>query len=118
MNPSHSDAFEQNPGQAVELEACRQESAAERSAYDRVLSDAMKGDATLFARQDYAEEACASSILFCKRTDPSTITNLTPGSQPKSISSSPLTVAGTTRLPMMKPSSSHAHNYPQHQPKT
>lgn len=48
---------EQKPGQAVELEACRQESAAERSAYERVLSDAMKGDATLFARQDYAEEA-------------------------------------------------------------
>ncbi len=48
---------EQKPGLAVELEACRQESAAERSAYDRVLSDAMKGDSTLFARQDYAEEA-------------------------------------------------------------
>lgn len=48
---------ERKPGLAVEMVACRQESAAERSAYERVLSDAMKGDATLFARQDYAEEA-------------------------------------------------------------
>ena len=48
---------DQKPGQAVEMVACRQPSATERSAYERVLGDAMKGDATLFARQDYAEEA-------------------------------------------------------------
>lgn len=48
---------EQKPGQSVEMVACRQHSADERSAYERVLGDAMKGDATLFARQDYAEEA-------------------------------------------------------------
>ncbi len=29
----------------------------EKDAYERVLSDAMDGDATLFARQDYVEEA-------------------------------------------------------------
>jgi len=29
----------------------------EMEAYERVLSDAMAGDATLFARQDYVEEA-------------------------------------------------------------
>ena len=45
------------PGQVVEMVACRNEKADERSAYERVLEDAMKGDATLFARQDYAEEA-------------------------------------------------------------
>jgi glucose-6-phosphate 1-dehydrogenase len=28
-----------------------------KDAYERVLSDAMDGDATLFARQDYVEEA-------------------------------------------------------------
>lgn len=48
---------EQKPGQPVEMVACRQHSADEPSAYERVLGDAMKGDATLFARQDYAEEA-------------------------------------------------------------
>lgn len=48
---------EQKPGQAVEMVACRQQGADEPSAYERVLGDAMDGDATLFARQDYAEEA-------------------------------------------------------------
>lgn len=48
---------EQRPGQAVEMVACRQQIADEPSAYERVLGDAMQGDATLFARQDYAEEA-------------------------------------------------------------
>lgn len=48
---------EQNPGQSVEMVACRHQGADEPSAYERVLGDAMKGDATLFARQDYAEEA-------------------------------------------------------------
>jgi len=32
-------------------------SAKEMDAYERVLGDAMKGDATLFAREDYVEEA-------------------------------------------------------------
>jgi glucose-6-phosphate 1-dehydrogenase len=50
-------ADEQKPGQSVEMVACRQQGADERSAYERVLGDAMKGDATLFARKDYAEEA-------------------------------------------------------------
>ena len=48
---------EQKPGQAVEMVACRQQSGDEPSAYERVLTDAMQGDGTLFARQDYAEEA-------------------------------------------------------------
>ena len=48
---------EQKPGQAVEMEACSHQRADEPSAYERVLGDALQGDATLFARQDYAEEA-------------------------------------------------------------
>ncbi len=55
MNVLGSD--EQKPGQSVEMVACRQQGSDERSAYERVLGDAMQGDATLFARQDYAEEA-------------------------------------------------------------
>jgi glucose-6-phosphate 1-dehydrogenase len=50
-------ADEQRPGQSVEMVACREQGADEPSAYERVLRDAMHGDATLFARQDYAEEA-------------------------------------------------------------
>ena len=48
---------EQKPGLSVEMVACRQHSADEMAAYERVLGDAMEGDATLFARQDYVEEA-------------------------------------------------------------
>ena len=40
-----------------ELMACRQPSTREMDAYERVLTDAMAGDATLFAREDYVEEA-------------------------------------------------------------
>src|SRR5580658_6952171 len=40
-----------------ELLASRQPGANEMDAYERVLSDAMAGDATLFAREDYVEEA-------------------------------------------------------------
>jgi glucose-6-phosphate 1-dehydrogenase len=41
----------------VELVASRHPRPGEMEAYERVLSDAMAGDATLFARQDYVEEA-------------------------------------------------------------
>jgi len=51
------DPDDQRMGQAVELVACHEPDAGEPSAYERVLRDAMEGDATLFARQDYAEEA-------------------------------------------------------------
>jgi len=43
--------------QLVELEACRHPRPVEMEAYERVLTDAMAGDSTLFARQDYVEEA-------------------------------------------------------------
>jgi len=41
----------------VELIASHQPSAQEMTAYERVLSDAIAGDQTLFAREDYVEEA-------------------------------------------------------------
>jgi glucose-6-phosphate 1-dehydrogenase len=44
-------------GQAAEMVANRQPIAEEMDAYERVLGDAMAGDATLFAREDYVEEA-------------------------------------------------------------
>ncbi len=45
------------PRNAVELVASRHQRPDEMEAYERVLTDAMAGDATLFARQDYVEEA-------------------------------------------------------------
>lgn len=43
--------------QPVEILASRHPKAEEMDAYERLLRDAMAGDATLFARQDYVEEA-------------------------------------------------------------
>ena len=44
-------------GEAAELIASHHPCAKEMDAYERVLGDAMVGDATLFAREDYVEEA-------------------------------------------------------------
>ena len=44
-------------GEPVELLASHHPGAEEMDAYERVLGDAMAGDATLFAREDYVEEA-------------------------------------------------------------
>lgn len=41
----------------VEMLASRHPGAGEMDAYERVLGDAMRGDQTLFAREDYVEEA-------------------------------------------------------------
>ena len=51
------DEADQMIGQRAELVASRQPGADEKAAYERVLSDALEGDATLFARMDYVEEA-------------------------------------------------------------
>jgi len=65
INPDISVAFglnvmspvEEGLGQAVEILGSSLPHADEMDAYERVLTDAMAGDATLFARQDYVEEA-------------------------------------------------------------
>jgi glucose-6-phosphate 1-dehydrogenase len=51
------DDEERNIGQQVELLASHHPGADELDAYERVLGDAMEGDPTLFAREDYVEEA-------------------------------------------------------------
>ena len=51
------DQAEKSIGETVELLASYRPDAAEQDAYERVLGDAMAGDSTLFARQDYVEEA-------------------------------------------------------------
>jgi len=48
---------EEMNAQSAEMLASRHPQAGEMEAYERVLGDAMEGDATLFARQDYVEEA-------------------------------------------------------------
>jgi glucose-6-phosphate 1-dehydrogenase len=51
------DPEEKMIGEQVELLAGRHPGADEMDAYERVLGDAMVGDASLFAREDYVEEA-------------------------------------------------------------
>ena len=51
------DDADQMIGQRMEVVASRTPGADERAAYERVLGDAVAGDATLFARMDYVEEA-------------------------------------------------------------
>jgi glucose-6-phosphate 1-dehydrogenase len=52
MNPG--DVMTGNP---TELIACQRSASEKVDPYERLLGDAMKGDATLFAREDYVEEA-------------------------------------------------------------
>ena len=49
--------IDESQSQMSELLASRHPCAREMDAYERVLGDAMGGDATLFAREDYVEEA-------------------------------------------------------------
>jgi glucose-6-phosphate 1-dehydrogenase len=51
------DRAERGEGEMVELLASRHPGATESNCYVRVLSDALAGDRTLFAREDYVEEA-------------------------------------------------------------
>jgi glucose-6-phosphate 1-dehydrogenase len=49
--------LDESLSQPTELMASRLPGAREMDAYERVLGDALRGDATLFAREDYVEEA-------------------------------------------------------------
>lgn len=55
------------PAEIVGSRAARSE---EKDAYERVLGDAMAGDATLFARQDYVEEAWRIVDTYLKSDTP------------------------------------------------
>lgn len=65
ISPDHSIAFglnfaapgEEVVGESTEILGSRHLVADEMDAYERVLGDAMAGDAALFAREDYVEEA-------------------------------------------------------------
>ncbi len=57
----------------VELEVSRHPRPEEMEAYERVLTDAMAGDATIFARQDYVEEAWRIVDPVLKASTPVTV---------------------------------------------
>src|SRR6185436_13270145 len=64
------DADDREVGEQVELLASRRPGANEMDAYERVLGDALNGDRTLFARQDYVEEAWRIVDPVLKKTTP------------------------------------------------
>ena len=57
INDIKQDAQARMTGRAVELLAVHRPGADDQDAYERVLGDAMAGNGSLFARQDYVEEA-------------------------------------------------------------
>ena len=57
-------------GMSGEMIASHQPSPSEMEAYERVLSDAMLGDSTLYAREDYVEEAWRIVDPVLKMTTP------------------------------------------------
>jgi len=86
------DEADQMTGQRAELVASRQPGADERAAYDRVLSDALEGDATLFARMDYVEEAWRIVDPVLKMNTP--VREYEPGTWGPVDASSPFAPAG------------------------
>jgi glucose-6-phosphate 1-dehydrogenase len=61
---------EEMVGESAEMLAHHHPESTEVDAYERVLGDAMAGDATLFARQDYVEEAWRIVDPVLKRATP------------------------------------------------
>jgi len=57
-------------GQQAEMVGSRQPNAEDMDAYERVLGDAMVGDTTLFAREDYVEEAWRIVDPVLQKTTP------------------------------------------------
>lgn len=57
-------------GESAEMLAHHHPAATEIDAYERVLGDAMAGDASIFARQDYVEEAWRIVDPILKLTTP------------------------------------------------
>jgi len=64
------DQEEKMIGQSVELLASHHATHDEMEAYERVLTDAMEGDATVFSREDYVEEAWRIVDPVLKATTP------------------------------------------------
>ena len=72
------DQAEREIGQSIELLNARQPQDDAIDAYERLLGDAMAGDATLFAREDYVEEAWR--IVDPVLADPPPVHAYAPGS--------------------------------------
>ena len=84
-------------GEQTELLASHYPGAEEMDAYERVLGDAMMGDATLFAREDYVEEAWRIVDPVLKADTPVYEYEAVPGDRVKSFRKCYRPEAGKTR---------------------
>jgi len=91
------DQQEKMIGEQTELLASRYPGAEETVAYERMLGDAMAGDATLFAREDYVEEAWRIIDPVLKAGTRSTNTSRVAGARVKLIRRCCHLAAGRTR---------------------
>ena len=92
-------------GENVELVAHHQQRAEDMDAYERLLGEAMEGNATLFARQDEVEAAWRVVDPVPGNSTPRTSTIRAPGARPTGTGSSRGATAGTV-LPG-RPSGDH-----------
>ena len=72
-------------GKPQEMIASKQPDAEDMDAYERVLGDAIAGDATLFAREDYVEQAWRIVDPLLKKETPVYPYDREPGGRPRSI---------------------------------
>ena len=81
----------------VELSAVKYTTSDEMDAYERLLTDAMKGDQLLFVRQDAVEAAWAIVDPILGDCCPTDRTSRAPGVRPTRESWPPTSVAGMIR---------------------
>ena len=86
------DEGDQMIGRRVELVASRHAGPDEKAPYERVLTDALEGDSTLFARMDYVEEAWRIVDPVLKMKTP--VREYEPGTWGPADPSSPVAPAG------------------------
>ena len=81
----------------VELSAVKYAASDEMEAYERLLTDAMKGDQLLFVRQDAVEARGRSSSPFSATAARCRSTNRGPGGRRTPANWQPISAAGTIR---------------------
>jgi glucose-6-phosphate 1-dehydrogenase len=89
----------------VELIASQHPNGHEMDAYERVLGDAMSGDRTLFAREDYIEEAWRIVDPVLRAGTP--VYEYEPGTWGPTDGSPIILPAGGWHVPVMAPSPLH-----------
>jgi glucose-6-phosphate 1-dehydrogenase len=91
-------------GEPVELIASQHPQAGEMDAYERVLHDAMSGDRTLFAREDYVEEAWRIVDPVLRADTP--VYEYDPGTWGPNAAAPSIVPAGGWHVPVLMPSAS------------